>query len=57
MLDPARKAQRAAGDEGERLRLDRQDLVRGGLAAEFLDRRIFDVAVRADRGSDAVAVG
>ena len=57
MLDLAGETLRAAGDESERLRLDRQDLVRGGLAAVFLDRRIFDVADRADRGDDAIAAG
>ncbi len=50
----ASEAQRAAGHEGESLRFDRQDLVRRGFAAEFLDRGVFDVAARADRSADAV---
>ena len=56
MLDPRREARRAAGDEGENLAFDRQDLVRVRLAAVFLDRRIFDVADRADGRDDRVAV-
>ena len=56
MFDSAGEMLRASGDEGERLRLVGQNLVRGGLAAVFLDRRIFDVAVRADRGENAIAV-
>ena len=57
MLDPARKNLRAADDEGERLRLDGQDLVRARLATVLLDRRILHVAFGADRGEDAVGVG
>src|SRR5271166_3177059 len=57
MLHLACEAQRAAGHEGERLRLHGQDFVRRGFAAVFLDRRILDVAGRADQGDDSVAVG
>ena len=56
MLDLAGEAQRAAADKGERLGLDRQNFVRGGLAAVFLDRGVGDGAVRTDRGARAVAV-
>ena len=49
MFDAAGEAKDAAGEEGERPRLVRQDLVRCGAAAEFLDRGVFDVAGRADR--------
>ncbi len=55
MLDLAGEALCAAGYESKRLRLVRQNLVRRGLAAVFLDRRIFDVAERADGGENAVA--
>ena len=50
MFRPARETHCAADDESERLRLRRQDFMRGRLAAIFLDRGIFDVAERADRG-------
>ena len=42
----------AADDEGERLGLVRHNLVRRDGAAEFVDRRVFHIAVRGDAHGD-----